>query len=201
MNIYLIGGGEMNNGETKHIDTHFAQNMLSDGDLLFFPTAAHDSIGYIESVKEYFQKLSNKNTQAVYISDTKEQVIEKIQNAAGIYLGGGETQVLIDFIHKHNLVAVLQDIIQKNIPIAGMSAGALALAQWYVHEEGDTLEIRKGWGILKNACVYVHAQQEMIPSIQNLLHNHSEAKQAELVMVREKEGKYTVDGKDYSQIR
>lgn len=154
--IYLIGGGEIRNKETEIIDNHIISNFPKDSNFVFFPTAANDSKDYIQTIESIFS--GHFHVTHVKTTDIRETIISAIKNASVIYIGGGNTQLLVEFFIKHNIIPTLKESYNNGLCIVGMSAGALALSNLYIHEENNTLLIKKGWGLL-NQCLLVHASE------------------------------------------
>ena len=154
--IYLIGGGEIAKGETKIIDESIKQSASRGSLFVFFPSAAGDSAGYIKIIEavygEYFQ----------VVAATKEKgrsfVQDVIKKATVIYLGGGTTKLLLDFFEEWELALLLREAYEGGAIIAGMSAGAQALCAYYIHDEDELFELRKGWGFVPMCCL-VHANE------------------------------------------
>lgn len=158
-NIFLIGGGEIVEGETYMIDQEIMSSIPQDGSLVFFGVAAGDAEGYGAIIKDVFG-VQCKVT-VVREVDGAEFAYKAIKNADVIYLGGGETKLLLDLFEKWQLIEVLKSVIDRGVYVVGMSAGAQALSTWYVHEESETQEIRRGWGVVNGTiCVLVHATEE-----------------------------------------
>lgn len=89
----------------------------------------------------------------------REYAINTIKSSSIIYLGGGDTDQLMRLFTEWDLVEYLTAALERGVHIAGMSAGALALSSWYIHEDNDVFEIRKGWGIAPVGAL-VHANQD-----------------------------------------
>jgi peptidase E len=105
--------------------------------------------------------------------DDPDYAALQIKNATVIYLGGGDTSELIDFFYEFSLFRLLKEAHYNGACLVGMSAGALALSKWYVHErggegEGESFELRDGWGLV-NICTYVHAHPEGIVESKRLM--------------------------------
>ncbi len=157
--IYLIGGGEIRNGETLEIDNELKKIAPEKSTFVFFGTAANDNINYINTIRTTFGDWFN--VVAPTEEDGLQFAVSSIQSASVIYLGGGVTQSLIDHFEKWQLIEHLIVAHNRGAHIAGMSAGALALSSWYVHEEDHVMELRRGWGLVP-LCTLVHAQQDSV---------------------------------------
>lgn len=157
--IYLIGGGEVRDGETRDIDDELKSLAPAGSTFVFLNFAAQDSPGYAEVITSAF----GDKFEVVVPTEHKgrEYAIEALESASVIYLGGGDADNLMRVVAKWDLLEHLTAALKRGAHIAGMSAGAQALSSWYVREENDTFELREGWGIVP-VCVQVHAQQASI---------------------------------------
>ncbi|MEP3207601.1 MAG: dipeptidase PepE [Maribacter sp.] len=92
-------------------------------EVVFIPYARPSGISYDEytSIAEIaFQKI-NTHIRGIH---TYENPVEAIQNAKGIFTGGGNSFILVDELYKHNLIQPLQEAIQNGTPYLGTSAGS-----------------------------------------------------------------------------
>jgi len=158
-NIILIGGGEIGKGETKEIDLEIKKLAPRGSSFVFFGTAANDAEGYIKTIEsvygDYFDVVAATTEKGRHFSENA------INNASIIYLGGGLTELLMKHFEEWNLVPILADAIDKGAVAVGMSAGAQALSQNYIHEEQNLMEVRKGWGLSdSHLCILVHSTKE-----------------------------------------
>lgn len=155
--IYLIGGGEIRKGEIAEIDNELKEIAGKDSTLVFFGTASGDSPDYIKTIQTVFGEEMKVITPT--LDDGIEFSISAINSASIIYLGGGDTDLLLDHFEKWELVKHLETALLRGAHVVGMSAGALALSTWYIDEHNDQMELRRGWGFVP-ACVLVHANVE-----------------------------------------
>ncbi|NCO63150.1 MAG: dipeptidase PepE [Flavobacteriales bacterium] len=91
--------------------------------ILFIPYArpsgiSHDT--YTNKVKEAFSKI-NKKVVGIH---TFENPISAIENAQAIFVGGGNTFVLLNQLYKLNLLSVLKNVVSRGTPYLGTSAGS-----------------------------------------------------------------------------
>jgi peptidase E len=169
-NIFLIGGGEIARGETREIDEVIKNSASEGSSLVFFGTAAGDAEGYGDVIDEIFGGYFKVTIAAE--SKGREFSENAIKNASVIYLGGGITKLLMDHFEKWNLVPFLCEAIDRGTVVAGMSAGAQALATWYIHEDGELQEIRNGWNLTgRSLGVLVHATKDSFHQAENLFSN------------------------------
>lgn len=166
--IYLIGGGEIRNGETHQIDEELKSIAPEESNFVFFGLAAQDSVEYSNTITSVF---GDKFTVLVPTEEKgRDYAISAIKSASVIYLGGGDTDRLVRLFSEWGLVEYLTAALDRGVHIAGMSAGALALSSWYIHEDNDVFEIRKGWGIVPIGAL-VHANQNSFERAKSLLAN------------------------------
>lgn len=154
--IYLIGGGEITTGETKIIDDQLIAASPNGSKLVFFPTAAGDSEEYIHAIETVFSH--HFDVIAVTQDKGEEYARKAIESAAVIYLGGGNTALLLQCFDRWQIVPTLHNVLQQGTHIAGMSAGAQALSSLFVNYEKNPFIIEEGWG-LADVCCLVHANE------------------------------------------
>ena len=92
-------------------------------EILFIPYArpggiSHDT--YTEIAQEAFTKIKKK----VVGIHTLKNAIEAIKNAKGIFIGGGNTFVLVSELYRKNTLEVLRKAIFEGLPYLGTSAGS-----------------------------------------------------------------------------
>lgn len=92
-------------------------------EILFIPYArpggiSHDD--YTKKAAEAFTKI-NKTVKGIHEFDSPA---EAVRHAKGIFIGGGNTFVLINQLYKNNLLEPLKEVITKGTPYLGTSAGS-----------------------------------------------------------------------------
>ncbi len=114
--ILLHGGGH----------TRFFHSVLKDtiGDrsILFIPYARPSGITY----KQYTDSVSKSFKDKFEISGIEEykNPKEAVRNAEAIYVGGGNTFVLITALYKYGLLEEIKRKVKNGTPYIGVSAGA-----------------------------------------------------------------------------
>ena len=101
------------------LETHF-QNC---DEILFVPYArpggvSHDA--YTATVNSAFAKI-NKAVKGIH---EFKNPIEAIQNAKGIFTGGGNTFLLVTQLYQNNVMEVLAKVVENGTPYLGSSAGS-----------------------------------------------------------------------------
>jgi dipeptidase E len=92
-------------------------------EIIFIPYARPSGIShddYTKKVSEAFLKI-NKQVKGLH---TFKNPVEAIENAQAIFVGGGNTFVLLYQLYKNNLIPVLKKTIKKGVPYLGTSAGS-----------------------------------------------------------------------------
>jgi len=92
-------------------------------EILFIPYArpggiSHDE--YTQKATEAFQKI-NKRIVGLH---TFENPKEAIENAKGIFTGGGNTFVLVAQLYVNNMISTLREVLCHGTPYLGTSAGS-----------------------------------------------------------------------------
>ena len=91
--------------------------------ILFIPYARPSGISYdayTNIAKEAFQKIG---IEIEGIHDYKNP-IEAIQNAEGIFTGGGNTFELVNQLYKNDILETLKKVLENGTPYLGTSAGS-----------------------------------------------------------------------------
>jgi dipeptidase E len=92
-------------------------------EILFIPYArpsgiSHDN--YTIKVAEAFTKIS-KTIKGIH---EFENPIEAIEKAQGIFIGGGNTFLLVSQLYKNNCIEALEKVVKNGTPYLGTSAGS-----------------------------------------------------------------------------
>lgn len=100
--------------------SHFFKNANT---ILFIPYArpsgiSHDN--YTLKVAEAFDKIG-KNIKGIH---QFENAVDAVKNAEGIFVGGGNTFVLVNQLYKQNLIEILKEVVHHGTPYLGTSAGS-----------------------------------------------------------------------------
>lgn len=123
-NLIIASTSTLHNGSyleylLPELEIHF-KNVST---LLFIPYArpsgiTHDE--YTKKVKEVFSTIG-KNVKGLH---EFENPIEAINNAEGIFTGGGNTFLLVSELYRNNVIDVLEQKLKDGIPYLGTSAGS-----------------------------------------------------------------------------
>ena len=114
-----LHGGDYLDYLLPEIEKHYS----NCDEIIFIPYArpggmSHDD--YTSRVKVTFSKINKK----VVGLHEFENLVAAIENAQGIFTGGGNTFLLVKQLHENNIMKPLQKAINKGIPYLGSSAGS-----------------------------------------------------------------------------
>ncbi len=90
--------------------------------ILFVPYARPSGISHLE----YTEKAKNvfKILNLEIIDYTNEDLRESLEKCDGIFVGGGNTFLLLDKLYQYSLIDILKNKINSGIPYLGTSAGS-----------------------------------------------------------------------------
>ena len=107
----------------SYLFPEIAQLFSETKEVLFIPYARPDGIShdkYTKIAQEAFSKIGKK----IIGIHSLENPMEAIKNAKGIFIGGGNTFVLVSQLYKKNILEVLREAIFNGLPYLGTSAGS-----------------------------------------------------------------------------
>ena len=92
--------------------------------ILFIPYARPSGITHEEYTEKAALAFAKINIAVKGINEY-ENPIDALQNAEGIFTGGGNTFLLVTQLYKNNVISTLSDVIKKGTPYLGTSAGSV----------------------------------------------------------------------------
>ncbi|MBU3821914.1 dipeptidase PepE [Flavobacteriaceae bacterium XHP0103] len=92
-------------------------------EIIFIPYARPSGISHENYTKKAAEAFTKINKQLIGLHTFKNP-IAAIENAKAIFVGGGNTFVLLYQLYKNNLVSILSKTIKKGTPYLGTSAGS-----------------------------------------------------------------------------
>lgn len=91
--------------------------------ILFIPYARPGGISHNDYTEKVASVFSTIGIQVKGLHEFKNP-IEALQQAEGIFTGGGNTFLLVTQLYENNVMAVLKEVIEKGTPYLGTSAGS-----------------------------------------------------------------------------
>lgn len=93
-------------------------------EILFIPYArpsglTHDA--YTNVARKGFEKI---NIQVKGIHEYKNP-IDAVNNAKAIFVGGGNTFLLVQQLYEHKLISIIKNVVENGVPYFGTSAGSV----------------------------------------------------------------------------
>jgi len=110
-------------GYLEYILKELEKLFKETNEILFVPYArpsgkSHDD--YTEVARKAFKKI-NKKVVGIH---TFENPIDAVKQAEGIFVGGGNTFVLVTQLYKNKLIEPIQEVVNNGTPYFGTSAGS-----------------------------------------------------------------------------
>lgn len=194
--VYLIGGGEVRDAETHEIDEDLKSLAPAGSTFVFLGFAAQESSDYADTITSVF----GDKFEVLVPTEKKgrDYATDALESASIIYLGGGDADLLIQLVAKWDLLKHLTAALERGVHIAGMSAGAQALSSWYIREDNEKFEARKGWGIVP-VCVQVHANQDSFDKAKTSWGASSDASVYTFIAIGERAA-WRVDSRNEQQV-
>jgi dipeptidase E len=137
--IVAIGGGELNKHETYAIDAEIVKLTAKEKPkALFIPTASGDAPGYYHSFKKIYGDELHCDVDSLLLIDnniTREEIIDKINQADLIYVGGGNTRRMLEIWREHHVDHLLLEAYNNGTVLSGISAGSIC---WFEHGQSES---------------------------------------------------------------
>ena len=123
-NIIVASTSTIHNGTyLSYLLDEIAALFSDTEEVLFIPYARPSGLSHDEYTKIAADAFSKINKQVVGLH-TFENPVEAINNAKGVFVGGGNTFVLVSQLYKNNVMQVLREAIFNGLPYLGTSAGS-----------------------------------------------------------------------------
>src|ERR1700679_3831 len=177
--IVAIGGGLIRTRGTAAIDREIIQlSGKKNPKLLFIPTASSDSEIYWNRIREYFGKFLKCKTDVLFLikeRPSKEQIRSKISAADIIYVGGGNTLMMMRLWRRLGVDKLLISAYENGTVLSGISAGSIC---WFDSGHSDSMSFYnprkwryinvKGLGIIPGInCPHYNGRTRGIPRRKN----------------------------------
>ena len=120
-NLFLGGGGGID--DSASLDKLFFSNFSTHSNILYIPVASSkiNNSDWFYSLVIKYSNISISNIDTLFIDDK----IMSLSKYDGIYIGGGNTYRLLDYVVKTGLNFKLCQFLRSNKFIYGGSAGAI----------------------------------------------------------------------------
>ena len=127
--------------------------------IAFIATASNDAQGYID---KFYKAFEVEQPTHLTIKDLESPNIQEIVNSLDIiYVGGGNTQFMLEVWRKTGFDNVLRNAYKQGIILVGISAGAMCwFESCFSEKNGTEYEEFKGLGLLSGS-LYPHYNDEV----------------------------------------
>lgn len=140
MDIIAIGGGKIAEQETLHIDTYIAALAhKATPNVLFVPTASMDDGTYCSNFRSIYQNLLGCQVKELLVYRERpdyQKCCELIHWADIIYVGGGNTLMMMRKWRQFNIDQLLISRVNQPVILCGTSAGAIC---WFESGHSDSM--------------------------------------------------------------
>ena len=117
----LLGSGGISTEGRRAVYRELVGKHFSDcSEVLFIPYASDDHDSYTERMQDFMGQGGPKLV-GIHESDGPEAALKR---AEGVYVGGGNSFLLIRSLHELGLVTPIRDLVLSGSPYLGVSAGA-----------------------------------------------------------------------------
>ena len=173
--IVAIGGGEIRTRGTAQIDREIIRlSNKRNPKLLFIPTASSDSERYWKNVQKYFGDFLTCKTDVLFLireRPTNRQIRKKIQWADIIYVGGGNTLLMMRLWRRLGVDKLLISAYENGTVLSGISAGSIC---WFDSGHSDSMSFYnprkwkyinvRGLGLIKGIhCPHYNSMTRGVP--------------------------------------
>ncbi len=118
--LLLSNSTQHGSGYLDHADQEIRSFLGPVRNLVFFPYAVADRVGYGEQVRERFARMG----VAVVAPLDGASARLAVREAGAVFVGGGNTFRLLRALHRMDLVAPIRERVTAGIPYIGSSAGS-----------------------------------------------------------------------------
>jgi dipeptidase E len=138
--VVAIGGGNIRTRGTAPIDREIIRlSNKKNPRLLFIPTASSDSEIYWEHIQKYFGKFLKCKTDVLFLikeRPSQKQIRRKILWADIIYVGGGNTLLMMRLWRRLGVDKLLTSAYENGTVLSGISAGSIC---WFDSGHSDSM--------------------------------------------------------------
>lgn len=163
--IILSGGGDIK--DSFKLDERFFSLLKNNAKILYIPIALNrDRVGF-EACYDWFSNIissHNGEKEIDFSMILEKDKIPDLENYDSVYIGGGNTYKLLDFIIRNNVGQKIVDFIEKGGIVYGGSAGAIVLGKDIrtAEEENDNnYSYFRGLNLLGGQSVICHYEETL----------------------------------------
>lgn len=137
--IVAIGGGELSKFETFEIDKKIVELTGKERPhALFVPTASGEPPAYCQTFEAVYGERLGCATDMLFLTTenpSKAEIEDKIFSSDLVYVGGGDTRMMMKVWESTGVDKLLLEAYKKHIVLSGLSAGAIC---WFKEGFSDS---------------------------------------------------------------
>ncbi len=182
--IVAIGGGSIGFGAAKPEVMSISREIIRLSGkkvprLLFIPTASSDDKAYVRAVQNHFGNKLGCRVDSLFLLKQPpkySEIAKKIRIADIIYVGGGNTLLMINRWKKLGVVGLLKQAEKKGKVLCGPSAGAIC---WFRQGNSDSRKFHNpkaklikvtGLGLIDAlACPHYDVEKDRRPELKEMM--------------------------------
>jgi dipeptidase E len=182
--IVAIGGGSIGFGAAKPEVMPISREIIRLSNkkrprLLFIPTASSDDKAYVRAVQNHFGNKLSCRMDILFLLKSPPPFFEigkKIRTADIIYVGGGNTLMMINRWKKLGVIRLLKEAEEKGNVLCGPSAGAIC---WFRQGNSDSRKFHNpkaklikvtGLGFIDAlACPHYDVEKDRQPELKEMM--------------------------------
>ena len=122
--IIIASTSTLHNGEyLEYLLPNLKLHFKDVTEILFIPYARPSGISHEDYTSKVAQAFSKINISVRGIHEF-ENPIEAVEQAQGIFTGGGNTFLLVSQLYKNNVILAIEKVVKNGTPYLGTSAGS-----------------------------------------------------------------------------
>lgn len=127
MNIFLAGGGEP--PQSIDIDMAFDESVGGGPILLIMEASVPEIMSREDALKWLLSGPIYRRRNIITLEDSSVLCERNLADIAGIYIMGGNTFKLLNYLSRAHLIAPLKQFIENKRPVLGIGAGAIIMGK------------------------------------------------------------------------
>lgn len=163
--LALSGGGSIE--DTQAIDAHFFSYIPNGARLLYIPAALEREREQYEACGTWFSSVILRHAREKNIEHTMlldGDVIPEFTSYDAVYIGGGNTYKLLDYLYRNELQDTLKNFLHSGKVVYGGSAGAIIFGadiRTVENENNRDYFLHRGLNVLSGRSLICHYSEDM----------------------------------------
>lgn len=158
--VIAIGGNENKRGARSSILGSFVRRAGdADARIVIIPSASEEPHLRAARYTRIFHRLGAGKVTTIHaeLGSVTPAERESLRNATGIFVTGGNQQVLMEHLRATDLVGVIRETVRGGAVYAGTSAGASAASETMIAgSDGDLVHLGEGLGLIPDVIIDQH---------------------------------------------